>query len=195
MQPLVFSRPIPLPVLKQGGWYDDFIQSSGKNSSYVINGDGIIKATENGIKLQRGSTTLFLGLPDYFKGNNFEAEIYMRRVTANNLIFAFKALSPLNLSNRWLVRFNSSTSDSFDLLKIVDGVTTVMGQKSNVGGTNFHRVNIKVVGSNISVGLDGVNMFDINSIDHINNGYFFVTTASTSNGDYSEIGYLVIKPL
>jgi len=196
MQPLILSRPIPLPVLKPGvGWYDDFISSSGKNSMYTVSNTGNISPSPNGIYMIRGTGTFTMALPTYFLAKNFEAEMYMRRVTATNLIFAFRSATQLNTTDRWLIRFNYNTNDSFDLVKVVNNTLTIVGQKINVGGTIFHKINIRAIGSNIEVWLNDIKLFEVVSTEHIDNKYFYLSTSTTINGDYSEIGYLVIKPL
>jgi len=189
---LVKSRPIPLPVYKSGGWYDDFAVTGAVDPGYSLTGTKqkypeLIRLSASG-----GNTSYLFFLPTWYKHSNFRLEGVVRRAAGSQCYISFRRV---NSQNNWIVVL-LATNDAIELRKIVANVTTTVASKINVSNTAFHRIEIEAAGPNISLCLDGSPIVSVSSTDNISGDMFmlggFDAVANTAQGEWQ---YLAIKPL
>lgn len=189
---LVQSRPIPLPCFRDGGWYDDFAVTGAKDTGYSAS-LGTKTITPNGILLSASSsgTTIHFYVPPSVNYANFEAEYVVRLVSGAETYFLFRRL---DANNYWALYIISS--GQFILKKYVNAVNTTMGTISNIQYATFNRVGIRAIGSQITIFLNGKQIFNINNADVQNGRNFTLGGWDKNNGvAQNEYQYIAIRPL
>jgi hypothetical protein len=187
---LVTERPIPMPVHREGGWYDDFYTTGMKDPLYSITGT----RSANGLAVRgvapSAGSVFVAELPVLARAVNFEAELTMRRVVGGDTGFRFRYLDS---SNYMRIVF---TSTEIGLSQVVAGAfTTVWSQAFTT--TDYHRVAFKVHGPRYEVWVDNKMYFSGTNTTNMAAGntrmmlYAFDGTLQAS----SDFQYLAIKHL
>lgn len=187
---LVKRRPIPLPVWRNGCWYDDFAVTGAKEYVSWISPHQVIP---NSIKLKASGGLIGSGLklPSWYFCKNFQTEIVCRLNAGARFFLEFRYL---NDSNRMRLRLQSD--GTLAIIQVVSGTYTTVATYTGVTSNKWLKIGMEAVGTNINVFANGIKVLSISNSTNMGNGNFTILAEdNTVNTVDADVQYLAIKPL